>query len=409
MKKIISAICALVMLVSSVSAFAASYEVREDMAMSYGAGYYVAENETIKSYCEKTGFDGFEYGYIVTYGGGYGGGGADASLGIDDTKGAAKLVFDARTLDDDFCTIGQLRTAIDPEYVDDMEIVYPDNTTCEVSILQSWDDEYDENFPQKWVELTNEWKHYEIDITDIDRCRVYINPLGAKADEPQICAAIVANLKLVTEDGAAIDTPVKPAEPVPSDWAKPIIKMAEENEILGDWITDYQKPITRRDFAELIVTSTLASIDVDVDTFKAMVCEELGLSELPKLFEDIDDDYVVLAAGMGITNGVTDTEFAPDKNITRQEIAVMMHRAIKFLENSMGVAFVNVSSDLSAFSDSNLVADWARAGVGTLAKAGIMNGTSDTTLSPLDNTTTEQAIVLAQRVYDFIHIDGMEL
>ena len=403
MKKLISTLCALVMMLSSVSAFAASYEVREDMAMSYGAGYYVAENATIKSYCEKTGFDGFEYGYIVTYFGGFGGGGADASLGIDDTKGATKLVFDARILGDDFCTVGQLRTALDPEYVDDMDIAYAD-TTCEVSVQQSWEEEYDENFPQKWVELTNEWKHYEVDIADIDACRVYINPLGAVAGSGNCSSAIVANLKLVTDDGAAIDAPMQPAEPVPSDWAKPIIKLAEENEILGDWITDYQKPITRREFAELIVTSTLASIEVDVDTFKAIVCEELGMEELPQVFTDIDDDFVVLAAGMGITNGVTDTEFAPDKNITRQEIAVMIDRAIEFVEELSGEEYVRVNGDISAYTDSNLVADWAKASVGTLAKRGIMNGTSDTTLSPLDNTTTEQAIALAVRFFSLYKV-----
>ena len=399
MKKLISTLCALVMMLSSVSAFAASYEVREDMAMSYGAGYYVAENATIKSYCEKTGFDGFEYGYIVTYFGGFGGGGADASLGIDDTKGASKLVFDARILGDDFCTVGQLRKALDPEYVDDIEISYPDNTTCDVSVQQSWEDEYDENFPQKWIELTNEWKHYEVDIADIDACRVYINPLGAKDGAGECCAALVANLKLVTEDGKVIDAPMQPAEPVPSDWAKTTIEAAKKRELLGDWITDYQRPITRREFAELMVTTILSSLGIDIDTYKTMVCQELGVSELPRVFKDIDDDYVVLAVGMGITNGVTDTEFMPDKNITRQEIAVMMHRAIKFVESAFDERIVMTSTDLSAFSDSNLVADWAKEGVGTLAKAGIMQGTSDTTLSPLDNATTEQAIALAVRIH----------
>ena len=398
MKKLISTLCALVMMLSSVSAFAASYEVREDMAMSDGAGYYVAENETIKGFCEKTGFDGFEYGYIVTYFGGYGGGGADASLGIDDTKGAKKLVFDARILGDDFCTVGQLRTALDPEYVDDMDIAYAD-TTCEVSVQQSWEEEYDENFPQKWIELTNEWKHYEVDIADIDACRVYINPLGAVAGSGNCSSAIVANLKLLTDDGAAIDAPMQPAESVPSDWAKATVETAKKRELLGDWVTDYQKPITRREFAELMVTTVLSSMNVDVEMFKMMVCEEAGISELPKMFTDIDDDYVVLAASMGITNGVSDTEFAPNNKITRQEIAVMMHRAIKFIESSFDEVIVMTSTDLSAFSDSNLVAEWAKEGVGTLAKAGVMQGTSDTTLSPLDNTTTEQAIALAVRIH----------
>ncbi len=405
MKKLISSLCALVMMLSSVSAFAASYEVREDMAMSYGTGIYIPENDTIKSYCEKTGFNGFEYGYVVLYAGGFGGGGADASLGIEDTKGATKLVFDARILGDDFCTMHELWKALDPEYDnEDTSIHYPENTTCQIRIDAPWSDAPVEDFPQQSVELSDEWKHYEVDIADIDACRVYIDPLGAAADSGEYCAALVANLKLVTEGGEVIDADVDTTEEYvpsgpPSDWAVDIVSKAWEYELLGDWVENYQKPITRREFAELMVTTVLSSMNVDVEMFKMMVCEEAGISELPKLFTDIDDDYVVLAASMGITNGVSDTEFAPNNKITRQEIAVMMHRAIKFIESSFDETIVMTSSDLSGFSDSNLVADWAKEGVGTLAKAGVMQGTSDTTLSPLDNTTTEQAIALAVRIH----------
>lgn len=46
--------------------------------------------------------------------------------------------------------------------------------------------------------------------------------------------------------------------------------------------------------------------------------------------------------------------------------------------------------------------DWATAAVGTLANGGIMKGTSETTLSPLDNTTVEQAIMLVLRVFELV-------
>ena len=51
------------------------------------------------------------------------------------------------------------------------------------------------------------------------------------------------------------------------------------------------------------------------------------------------------------------------------------------------------------FSDKNDVSDWAAESVAVLAENGIMKGTSDTTLSPLSNTTIQEAILLDLRIY----------
>ncbi|MBQ3124791.1 MAG: S-layer homology domain-containing protein [Clostridia bacterium] len=413
MKKIISIICAIIMSVSTLTAFAATeYEVREEMSMSYGPGVYVSESTALKEICAKTGYNDFEYGYIVAYGGGYGGGGADASLPIDDTKGCTKLVFDARIINDDFCTVEEMSRIMYPDEEEyGLAGVYPEETTCTVSVQCHWEDEYSEEIDYPWIDITSEWKHYEVDITNFDRCRVYIDPLGASAERNELCAAIVANLKLVKEDTVGGDVTVTEPETeeeelsipgvygdAPSEWAREEISKANKAGLLGDWLTGYTTPIIRAEFAELMSATVLKAIGKTQEEYLA----GFEADKLVSPFKDINSEAVTIAYLMGITDGVGDDLFAPNKNITRQEIAVMMCRAITLVQSLKDTQYVELSDDLSAFSDESLVSDWAIEGVATLAKKGIMNGTSDTTLSPLDNTTVEQAIALAVRIYEII-------
>ena len=406
MKKLVSLICVVAMLISTITVFADSeYEVREEMAMSYGAGVYISESDALKEICAKTGYNDFEYGYIVSYGGGFGGGGADASLSVDDAKGYSKLVFDARIINDDFCTTGELFDVMFPEEEHDSTNTYPPESTCSVSVQTHWEDEYSEETEYPWIELTTEWEHYEVDIAEFDRFRVYINPLGAVSGGNETCAAIVANLKLV--GNTDVSEPETDTEDysipgvygdAPSEWARPEISKANKYGLLGDWLTGYTTPIIRAEFAELMSATVLKAIGKTQEEYLA----EYDDLDIVSPFNDINSEAVTIAYLMGITDGVGDNLFAPDRNITRQEIAVMMCRAIVEAQIVNEQKEIEKSGDLSAFSDANLVADWAITGVATLAKNKIMNGTTDTTLSPLDNTTVEQAIALAVRIYEII-------
>ena len=422
MKKLICMLCACVILLTNLSVLAANYDVKTDMLSSAARGVYVKDNTKIKQYAEKTGLDKFEYGYVAMYGGLYGDKGSDASIQIESTRGAKKLVFDARIIDDDFCSASDLLNAFDP-YVLQPWVTLAERTTCTIKLGEFidynnpfWSPNPD--FPSMEINISTEWKHYEFDLTGVDKCQLFIAPIGAKPSY-EMSAAIVANLKLVDVDESYVEPtpkptkaptpkPTKTPEPIPSDWAKAEMERAKEYGILGNWITDYQKPITRLEFAHLIVDTVFRFSNTNIYNFVYDISKEIAPElngSMPRIFEDIHyDHHVFSAVVMGITDGVTDTEFMPDKNITRQEIAVMMHRAIKFLEDMAEEKFIKENSDLSEFSDGNLVAEWAKEGVGTLVNSSIMKGTTDTTLSPLNTTTTEQAIALAARIYEIFYI-----
>jgi len=83
-------------------------------------------------------------------------------------------------------------------------------------------------------------------------------------------------------------------------------------------------------------------------------------------------DAVAWAVTEGITTGVSDTAFAPDSAMTRQQMAAFIYRYYKTPE---------VSGELT-FSDSGTIADWAKDAVLYCYEGGLMNGVTDTTFVP---------------------------
>jgi len=149
----------------------------------------------------------------------------------------------------------------------------------------------------------------------------------------------------------------------------------------------YKDNITREQFAELAV---------------AMVTKVCGEVELTgeKTFTDCTNEKVLLAAQLGIVNGVSADKFSPKTTTNREQIATMVNRAIDYINENEGIDLTPNPADISKFTDANKVSNWAKDGVGTLAANGIMNGTSATTLSPKAPCTVEQSIMLLYRVYE---------
>ena len=146
--------------------------------------------------------------------------------------------------------------------------------------------------------------------------------------------------------------------------------------------------ITRRRFAELA----------------ANLVEQVTGQEITPLpeghFRDTDDIWVRKAAALGLVNGIDDGNcFSPNGYISREQLSAVLYRTITYLEEQTGTEVLTSAGDLSAYSDGDQVSSWARESVAALCAAGILQGTSDTTLSPKDTTTVEQAILLTLRAY----------
>jgi len=174
-----------------------------------------------------------------------------------------------------------------------------------------------------------------------------------------------------------------------SEWARPEIENADAAGLITPSLGEvYTKDITRGQFAELIVNMvekvTQKEIEAAPDT----------------TFIDTSDISVLKAYASNIVNGVDENIFEPDTLITREQIATMLYRAINYIENETGNEYVTKNDNLDNYTDKDMVSSWALSAVGVLANNEIMKGTSETTLSPQNNASIEQCIVLVYRLFE---------
>ena len=117
-------------------------------------------------------------------------------------------------------------------------------------------------------------------------------------------------------------------------------------------------------------------------------------------FADVDADrwsyvYVASASRLGIVNGYG-ADFGPANKTTREDMAVMIYRVLKLLG-------IEVSGSAQNFSDSADISDYAKEAVNALTSAGIINGMGDGTFAPKAYVTRAQ---IAKVAYELLNLAG---
>ncbi len=169
-----------------------------------------------------------------------------------------------------------------------------------------------------------------------------------------------------------------------SEWARKEIAKANVAGIVDPiLLSNFGADITRGEFCSLVSKIYMHT--------KGLPDEEVKF-----VFSDTNAYYVALAYTIGVVNGVSETEFAPDEKITREQMAVMMYKLLKAEDLTPSGA------DLKAFDDSCEASSWAEEGLSAMVGMGIIKGVSDTQLAPKETVSREQAIVTAWRFYNLI-------
>ncbi|MFZ3171030.1 MAG: S-layer homology domain-containing protein [Carboxydocellales bacterium] len=106
--------------------------------------------------------------------------------------------------------------------------------------------------------------------------------------------------------------------------------------------------------------------------------QKSGLTDVPANYQYAD--YIYAAKSAGIINGYADQTFRPAQNATRAEVAKMLTTAL---------ALPATTSDLTAFKDV-AVQHWAAPHIAALKTAGITNGFADGNFQPEATTTRAQ-------------------
>ena len=91
-------------------------------------------------------------------------------------------------------------------------------------------------------------------------------------------------------------------------------------------------------------------------------------------------------------NGTTELTFEPDRNVTREEMAAMICRAV----DGATVVYGDLTEE---FSDADMISDWARPYVSALYALGIMQGDQNNCFNPLNYANRAEAAVV---IYNFM-------
>ncbi|WP_373232246.1 S8 family serine peptidase [Cohnella sp.] len=133
--------------------------------------------------------------------------------------------------------------------------------------------------------------------------------------------------------------------------------------------------------------------------FTAMIVRALGLkASKAAVFTDVEGtkwyaSSIAAASEAGIVNGKDETRFAPDETITREQMASMIVRAYAYLTGT------ELSGGESDFLDTDKISKWARSSVNAAQATGLMKGKKDGMFDPQANATRAES---AQVIYTLL-------
>lgn len=138
--------------------------------------------------------------------------------------------------------------------------------------------------------------------------------------------------------------------------------------------------------------------------FAAIIVRALGLSDTggTAAFTDVQsgDWYagaVSKAQEYSIINGYENGTFRPANTITREEAMTLVMRAMKLTGLETAMSTTDISETLSMFSGSEAISAWAKPAVALAVKNGIVGGT-DAGLMPGSDITRAETAAIVQRM-----------
>ncbi len=205
----------------------------------------------------------------------------------------------------------------------------------------------------------------------------------------------VATIKRNSNSVYAVVSAEKSFADVANHWSRADVELLASKLIVQGLSASAFAPdssITRAEFAALLVRSLGLKGDASAGTFGDVATSDwyagvIGAAAKAKLIE-----------------GFEDGTFRPNASITREQMAVMMSRAL----GTTGYAERAGSSNAAAkFEDGASIQAWARHAVGASVSAGVVEGTPDNRFRPAQNATRAEATAMLKRLLTYVDfIDG---
>ena len=164
-------------------------------------------------------------------------------------------------------------------------------------------------------------------------------------------------------------------------WAEINIRTLQEQGVLHERIPSLfmpNEPVTRAEFVDMLVKS-------------------YHLNAPPQhTFTDISrhwaQDSIATAHALGLVLGESETRFAPDKSLTREQMVTLLMRA----------AEVKQDGTSTHFADDAAISTWAKAAVSAATELQLVHGYPSGEFAPQNTTTRAEAVVVLQNTVNLI-------
>jgi len=201
--------------------------------------------------------------------------------------------------------------------------------------------------------------------------------------------------------------PVEPEDPTPTPGpsfggssSKPAFTLKFKDVAKEAWYYDYVKLMAEKGYMNGISETEFAP---DATLTRGMFVTVLYRVEgEPKVdseiaFTDVAagkyyENAVKWAAANGIVLGVSETEFAPEAEVTREQMAAILARYVDYKKVKVP------SKDAAEYTDGEEIAEYAQDAVVVANKLGILIGNDDGSFAPKSDATRAQAAALFARL-----------
>jgi hypothetical protein len=201
-------------------------------------------------------------------------------------------------------------------------------------------------------------------------------------------------------------------QPAQDTTPAPVPVISPFTDIIGHWAEDPINQACQKGLAAGMTPSQFGpQIPITRAQFATLMLRALG--QTPGSYNSSRFDDVPLtawycnavnqAAELGIIDGYSQTQFGPEDPITREQISVIISRALLLKEKGVAVSENQILLILSAVADQDQISHWAKSGVAFSLTNGIMTGRDLGSFVPAQHATRAEATVVILKVYQLLN------
>lgn len=114
-------------------------------------------------------------------------------------------------------------------------------------------------------------------------------------------------------------------------------------------------------------------------------------------------DAVAWAAANGVVNGISETTFAPNNPITREQFAAILYRYVQLKGYDVSVG---ENTNILSYADADQISEYAIPAMQWACGSGLITGDTATTLNPKGNATRAEAATILMRFCESVEYDA---